>query len=110
MTAACEVCQGLGYLLGQSYERIDPSADSLPVQRCDACDRHDSDESAARAAAHDTRRRLTFMSALDGSGHELGDWVLGERQLPCATTEAYACPICGTCRPDGALPCLVCPS
>jgi len=44
----CAVCDGLGYLMGQSYRGDSATA----VQRCDACARYPGDIEAAQAAAH----------------------------------------------------------
>lgn len=71
---ACGQCAGLGYLLGQSYERAELPAGWLPVQRCDACLVFDGDAAAAVEAAQG--RPVRLFSALDADGHELGDWAV----------------------------------
>lgn len=49
----CPICRGAGYLLDQGYGYSHVPFDSVPVQRCDACDRYPGDIEAATAAAKD---------------------------------------------------------
>lgn len=109
MTAVCEVCQGLGFLLGQTYGAVDLPDGFTAVQRCDSCGRYDGDGDAAHGASRATMRARRWFPLETPEG-QLGDWALGPAAHLCAEPTSYQCPICGTCRPDGSLPCLVCPS
>ena len=48
---ACSQCEGLGYLLGQTYGFAAVPDEWTEVQRCDTCCRFDGDQDAAAAAA-----------------------------------------------------------
>jgi hypothetical protein len=84
----CEICDGKGYLEGQTYGFAAIPDDWESVQRCDACERYPSDAAAAFAYAEiiELARRadgvaspvisVAFFEATDDTGSSLGDWAV----------------------------------
>jgi hypothetical protein len=72
--SSCATCGGTGYLLDQTYGLADIPAGWIPVQRCDACERLDSDEQAATVAAETVRAH--GLELFVGDDEDLGDWAI----------------------------------
>lgn len=83
-TEPCDLCAGTGYLIDQTYEQTEmPVAHAMGgarfVERCDQCDRWDSDAIAAMHYADDVHGVAYAWHGHDGPGwfSELTDaWVV----------------------------------